>query len=68
MFRGLYIITLYDHSKLMIELNLFDRSKMEENMNMNIPISSMKTKSMLTETHSEQIVGLSYELSVIKTV
>jgi hypothetical protein len=35
---------------------------------MNISISSMKIKIMLTETPSEQIVGLSYELSVMKAV
>jgi hypothetical protein len=64
-FHCLDIITSYDHSKIMIELNGFDRSKTWEILHVNISICSMKIKIMLTETPSEQIIGHSYEPSVI---
>jgi hypothetical protein len=46
-FEGLDILTSYDYSKIMIELNEFDCSKTWENSNANISISSMKIKIML---------------------
>jgi hypothetical protein len=50
---------------MMIELNEFDRLKMQETINMNISVSLMKIKNMLTETLSEPIAQFPYELSVI---
>jgi hypothetical protein len=47
------IITSYGQSKMMIQSNEFDRLKMGEKINMNISISSMKIKIMLTETPSK---------------
>jgi hypothetical protein len=58
----------YGQSKMMIEMNALDRSRMPENINMNISISSMKIKMALTETPSETIVRFFHELSVIKAV
>jgi hypothetical protein len=55
-FDGLDILMSYDHSKIMIELNEFDRSKSWENSNVNISISSMKIKSMLPGNYLQHLI------------
>jgi hypothetical protein len=42
------MVKSHGQSKVMIELNEFDRSEMRENINMNILISSMKIKMMFS--------------------
>jgi hypothetical protein len=55
-FDGLHIVTSYDHSKIMIELNEFDRSKTWENSNVNISISSMKIKIMFPVNYLQHLI------------